>query len=76
LNEVSQDPELIPCFTVNVEEVSQPSIGQQGSIFNATGQCVETDVVWNPTQVYNRLSAGIYFFRCAEGCRAFKFIVP
>jgi len=76
LHEVTQDPEIIPCFTVDVEEVTKPSVGQQGCIFNATGQCVATDVIWDPAQVNNRLSAGIYFFRCAEGCTAYKFIVP
>lgn len=63
LNEVNIEPELAPCFTVDVEEVLLPKPGETGALYNALGQLVEARFTWDVRYINQTIPAGIYFFQ-------------
>lgn len=57
-------PELLDCFTVQVEElVPAPSAFSNCDVLNLQGSVVLTNVAWSELPRCNRLSAGIYLAR-------------
>jgi len=74
MNEVNVEPELAPCFSVEVEETNMPVEGDMGVLYTLTGQIVDSSFEWNHNSNQCGLASGLYLFR-AEGKRTFAFWV-
>jgi len=72
LNEVSAEPELIPCFTVGVLEEEAMDPGEMGQLLNLLGQPVTADFRWGSMPQELALSSGLYFFRSASSGKVVK----
>jgi hypothetical protein len=70
LNEIALEPELIPCFAVGVEEEQAIQAGERGYLYDATGQLVRSNYVYQITWVDSSLPEGIYFFQSSNTGRA------
>ena len=75
LNEVSTEPELIPCFTVGIDEAERVSSGEWGRVYNVTGQLVHERFQWVSPTTQSDLSAGLYVFQSLDGLRSQAFAV-
>jgi hypothetical protein len=67
LNEVSQEPEFLPCFSVGIEELSEVTPGMPGAVYNVQGQLVLSNVDWHPRTDSFGLAKGCYVFRSNAG---------
>jgi hypothetical protein len=63
LNEVSAEPELIPCFTVGVQEEEDVRLGEMGCLINVLGQPVSDEFRWGSLPHELSVATGLYFFR-------------
>jgi hypothetical protein len=72
LNEVSAEPELIPCFTVGVLEEEIMETGEMGHLINLLGQPVSDEFRWGSLPQELSLSTGLYFFRSVRSGKVVK----
>jgi hypothetical protein len=72
LNEVSAEPEFIPCFAVGLVEEESVTPGEIGQLLNILGQPVLDEFPWGTLPQELNLPAGIYLFRSSKSGHALK----
>jgi hypothetical protein len=63
LSEINGSPQLLPCFSIGVEEETSLQLGYEGQLVNAMGQVVSEHFEWDPKSEYQQISPGVYYVR-------------
>jgi hypothetical protein len=63
LSEINGSPQLLPCFSIGVEEETSLELGYEGQLVNAMGQVVSEHFEWDPKSEYQHISPGVYYVR-------------
>lgn len=63
LGPVSGLPQFFPCFSIGIEEETQPDSNVEGQLINALGQVVLDNFVWDVSKEYTHIATGVYYIR-------------
>jgi hypothetical protein len=66
LGPVTGTPQFFPCFSIGVDEETQPDSHVEGQLINALGQVVTDNFVWDVSNDYAHITPGVYYIRTKD----------